>query len=332
MELPAGAQSSCGRLIDHSHVPDFEVRLAVKVALTVVYALILVAGVVGNSVTVQTTRVLRAKGYLQKGVAAHMVSLACSDLLVLLLGMPVELLAVIWFPFSSRYGQVSCKVYCFLLEACSYATIFHVATLTLERYLAICHPFRFKAVSGTRMVTLMIAFAWLTAVGVGLPLIFAMGAEYPLSPVSGRRPHCNTSSPSHGSGNFTLCTNLHTKWTAFQASIFTAFAAYVVVLTSVAFMCRKMMLILMVTKKRTLPVKSEPGAEVADEMTKTSSSEARSARKQTIVFLALNPGVSPTRAPCLDICRASLPEPWFACRMPGTCRSLPEIVSWMTAA
>ncbi|XP_077129547.1 G-protein coupled receptor 39 isoform X2 [Ranitomeya variabilis] len=278
-------EESCGHLIDHSHIPDFEVRLVVKVSLTVIYGIILLAGIVGNSVTIQTTKVLRDKGYLQKGVTDHMISLACSDLLVILLGMPVELFSVIWFPFSSTYGNITCKVYCFLFEACSYATIFHVATLSFERYMAICYPFRFKALSGTRIVKLMICFAWLTSVCVALPLIFAMGAEYPLSPMSGRRSHCNTSTPSHWSGNFTLCTNLHSKWTAFQASIFTAFAVYIVVLASVAFMCRNMMLVLMVAKKGTITVKRQPGADVANEMTKSSSSEARSARKQTIVFL-----------------------------------------------
>ncbi|KAM3917285.1 G-protein coupled receptor 39 [Leptodactylus fuscus] len=281
------APDPCGHLIDHSHIPDFEVRLIVKISLTVIYGLILLAGIVGNSVTIQTTKVLRDKGYLQKGVTEHMISLACSDLLVILLGMPVELYSVIWFPFSSTYGNVTCKVYCFLFETCSYATIFHVATLSFERYMAICHPFRFKAVSGTWVVKVMICFAWLTAVCVALPLIFAMGAEYPLSPMSGRRSLCNSSTPYHLNGNYTLCTNLHSKWAAFQASIFSGFAVYIVVLAAVAFMCRKMMVILMLTKKGTISVKGQSRISGSNEMTKSNSTEAKSARKQTILFLGL---------------------------------------------
>ncbi|KAM5152080.1 G-protein coupled receptor 39 [Mantella aurantiaca] len=281
------AEDHCAKYIDHSHVPDFEVKLIVKISLTVLYGIILLAGIIGNSVTIRTTKVLRDKGYLQKGVTDHMISLACSDLLVILLGMPVELYSVIWFPLSSTYGNITCKVYCFLFEACSYATIFHVATLSFERYMAICHPFRFKVISGTRAVKLMICFAWLTSVCVALPLIFAMGAEYPLRPVTGRRSHCNVSAAHHLTSNFTLCTNLHAKWTAFQASIFSAFIVYIVILASVAFMCRKMMMTLMVAKKGTLTVKGSPGSSVTNEMTKTNSSEARSARKQTIIFLGL---------------------------------------------
>nr|DBA20300.1 TPA: hypothetical protein GDO54_016008 [Pyxicephalus adspersus] len=279
------AEDHCADLIDHSHVPDFEVQLAVKIALTVLYGIILLAGIIGNSVTIQTTKLLRDKGYLQKGVTDHMISLACSDLLVILLGMPVELYSMIWFPFSSTYGNITCKIYCFLFEACSYATIFHVATLSFERYMAICHPFRFKLVSGTRAVKLMLCFAWLTSVCVALPLIFAMGAEYPLSPVFGRRSECNVSTSYHLTANITLCTNLHSKWTAFQASIFSAFVVYIVVLVSVAFMCRKMMVILMVAKKGTLTVKGPPGTVQTNEMTKSNNPEAKSARKQTIIFL-----------------------------------------------
>ncbi|KAM4627067.1 G-protein coupled receptor 39 [Discoglossus pictus] len=305
------AQDPCGQLIDHTHVPDFEVRLAVKISMTVLYGLILLAGILGNSVTIQTTKVLRDKGYLQRGVTDHMVSLACSDLLVLLLGMPVELYSVIWFPLSSTYGNVTCKIYCFLFDACSYATVFHVATLSFERYMAICHPFRFQVVSGSKAVKMMIGFAWVTSVCVALPLIFAMGAEYPLSPpTTGYRSHTNCSRKSSyhltHHYNVTLCTNLSSQWTVFQSSIFSAFIVYILVLGSVAFMCRKMMVTLMATKKGTVTVKGQQGA-----MTKSSSPEAKAARKQTTVFLGL---IVVTLAVCwmpnqiLRIMAASIPK------------------------
>lgn len=82
--------SDCSPLIDHSHVPEFEVALWVKITLALIYICIFVAGLLGNSITIKVTRILQRKGYLQKEVTDHMVSLACSDLLVILLGMPVE--------------------------------------------------------------------------------------------------------------------------------------------------------------------------------------------------------------------------------------------------
>nr|XP_033802516.1 G-protein coupled receptor 39 [Geotrypetes seraphini] len=287
-------QDPCEDLIDHSHVPDFEVQLGVKITLTVLYGLIFLAGILGNSITIQTTKVLQNKGYLQKGVADHMISLACSDLLVLLLGMPVELYSLIWFPFSSSHGDVTCKIYCFLFEACSYATVFHVATLSFERYIAICHPFKFKSISGSCTVKIMITFAWVTAVCVALPFIFSMGTEYPLAPVEGQRivRECNGSSSSrhlYPGGiptNATICTSLSSKWVVFQASIFSAFVVYTLVLASVGFMCRKMMKALLPSENGAMTVKGQKGS-TAGYMTKNTSSEARSARKQIIVFLGL---------------------------------------------
>ncbi|XP_030065832.1 G-protein coupled receptor 39 [Microcaecilia unicolor] len=286
-------QDPCADLIDHSHVLDFEVKLGVKIALTVLYGLIFLAGILGNSITIRATMVLQNKGYLQKGVADHMISLACSDLLVILLGMPVELYSLIWFPFSTSHGNITCKIYCFLFEACSYATVFHVATLSFERYIAICHPFKFKSISGSCTVKIMITFAWVTAVCVALPFIFSMGTEYPLEPVEGQRMvrECNRSSSRHlyAGGipsNTTICTSLSSKWVVFQSSIFSAFIVYILVLASVGFMCRKMMKALLLAKNGAMTVKGKTGS-TAGYMTKNTSSEARSARKQTIVFLGL---------------------------------------------
>ncbi|CAL8240789.1 unnamed protein product [Merluccius merluccius] len=244
---------------------------SVKIFLTVLYSFILVTGIVGNAVTVRVTQVLRRNGYLQKNVTDHMVSLACSDLLVLIIGMPVELYSAIWFPFSSSSGDAYCKVYNFLFEACSYATILNVATLSFERYMAICHPFRFKALAGRRTSSL-IAFAWLTSVLVALPLLFATGTQGHLL--------ARQSVPDQ---NVTFCTNLKERWLMYRVSIAGAFAVYMVVLVGVAVMCRAMVLVL---RKPMGPVAA--GANGSTEPPpKHESSRVRTARKQTIIFLGL---------------------------------------------
>ncbi|NXN26738.1 GPR39 protein, partial [Nycticryphes semicollaris] len=285
------SSSDCSHLIDHSHVPEFEVSLWVKITLAAVYVCIFVAGILGNSITIKTTRILQKKGYLQKEVTHHMVSLACSDLLVILLGMPVEFFSAIWSPFSTPYGDVACKLYCFLFEACSYATVLHVATLSFERYVAICHPFKFKAVSGPRTVKLLIAFVWGTSVIVALPLLFAMGVEDPLKNIEGYqgRSACVKPTDSHLSQfrkNMTICTNLSSKWSVFQASIFSAFAVYIIVLGSVAFMCHSMMKTLMIHKEGTVAVKGGPRHQ-EQYLRKSESLEGKSSRRQITLFLGL---------------------------------------------
>ncbi|NWW51416.1 GPR39 protein, partial [Pedionomus torquatus] len=284
--------SDCSHLIDHSHVSEFEVSLWIKITLASVYVCIFVAGILGNSITIKTTRILQKKGYLQKEVTDHMVSLACSDLLVILMGMPMEFFSAIWSPFSTPNGNVACKLYYFLFEACSYATVLHVATLSFERYVAICHPFKFKAVSGPRAVKLLIAFVWGTSVIVALPLLFAMGTEYPLENIEGYEGEtaCDKPTARHlitpFKENMTICTSLSSKWSVFQASIFSAFAVYIIVLGSVAFMCHSMMKTLMIHKEGTVAVKGGPRRQ-EQYLRKNESSEGKSSRRQITLFLGL---------------------------------------------
>ncbi|NXP54383.1 GPR39 protein, partial [Heliornis fulica] len=292
--------SDCSHLIDHSHVPEFEVSVWIKITLASVYACIFVAGILGNSITIKVTRILQKKGYLQKEVTDHMVSLACSDLLVILLGMPMEFFSAIWIPFSTPNGNVACKLYYFLFEACSYATVLNVATLSFERYVAICHPFKFKAVSGARTVKLLIAFVWGTSAVVALPLLFAMGTEYPLEIIEGYQSvtACPKSASVHHlpelKHNMTICTNLSSKWSVFQASIFSAFAVYIIVLGSVTFMSHSMMKALMINKKGTVAVKG--GLRHQEQyLRKSESSDSKSSRRQIILFLGL---IVPTLAIC----------------------------------
>ncbi|XP_055428827.1 G-protein coupled receptor 39 isoform X2 [Bubalus kerabau] len=275
----------CSQVIDHSHVPEFEVATWIKITLILVYLVIFVVGILGNSVTIRVTQVLQKKGYLQKEVTDHMVSLACSDILVFLIGMPMEFYSIIWNPLTTPSYTVSCKVHTFLFEACSYATLLHVLTLSFERYIAICHPFRYKAMSGPCQVKLLIGFVWVTSALVALPLLFAMGVEYPLVNVPSHWGlTCNRSRTHHQeqpeSSNMSICTNLSSRWTVFQSSIFGAFVVYLVVLVSVAFMCWSMMQVLRRSKQGTLAAQGQQL-----QLRKLESQESRSARRQTIIFL-----------------------------------------------
>ncbi|KAL2774447.1 G-protein coupled receptor 39 [Daubentonia madagascariensis] len=284
---PSSPGSDCSHVIDHSHVPEFEVSTWLKITLILVYLVIFVVGILGNSITIRVTQVLQKKGYLQKQVTDHMVSLACSDILVFLIGMPMEFYSIIWNPLTTPSYTLSCKLHTFLFEACSYATLLHVLTLSFERYVAICHPFRYKAVSGPCQVKLLIGFVWITSALVALPLLFAMGIEYPLVNVPSHRGlTCNRSRTRHHeqpeNSNMSICTNLSSRWTVFQSSIFSAFVVYLVVLLSVGFMCWNMMQVLMRSK---VGSQADSGRQL--QLRKAESEESRTARRQTIIFLRL---------------------------------------------
>ncbi|MBN3307405.1 G-protein coupled receptor 39 [Amia ocellicauda] len=272
-------KEDCLQYMNRDLVHGFEPKLTIKILLTVLYAFIFLVGITGNSITIKVTQVLLKNGYLQKSVTDHMVSLACSDLLVLLLGMPVEMYSVIWFPFSTASGNASCKIYHFLFETCSYATIFNVATLSFERYIAICHPFKYKSLSGSRTIKLIVS-VWVASVLVALPLLFTTGIEDPLEQEEMIDVSMVQFCPMQKS-NRTICTNLLSMWTVYRASIFSAFIVYVMVLVSVTFMCRKMMKVLMGAKAGNKKQKD------VQYLPKHESSQSKASRKQTILFLGL---------------------------------------------
>ncbi|XP_041663397.1 G-protein coupled receptor 39 [Cheilinus undulatus] len=257
-------------IADEKDWHELEPNYPVKIFLTVFYSLILLTGIVGNSVTIRVTQILKRNGYLQKNVTDHMVSLACSDLLVLIIGMPVELYSATWFPFTSASGNAPCKIYNFLFEACSYATILNVATLSFERYTAICHPFQFKALGGRR-TTGLITFAWLASFLIALPLLIATGTQ-------GHIPYL-AETPVQ---NLTFCTNLREHWVMYRVSIFMAFLIYMIVLICVAFMCRAMILVLRRPLGSIDDVINRPVRVPIHE-----NQKAKMARKQTIIFLGL---------------------------------------------
>ncbi|KAJ8415224.1 hypothetical protein AAFF_G00009220 [Aldrovandia affinis] len=254
---------------------ELEQPQEMKVFLTILYSAMLLMGIVGNGITIKVSQILLKKGYLQKNVTDHMVSLACSDLLVLLIGLPVELYSAIWFPFSPSSGNAACKAYNFLFEACSYATILNVATLSFERYIAICHPFKYKSLSGTRTVRLII-FAWIASALVALPLPFATGTEDPADILE-----IDNESLAEDVRNLTFCTNLKDRWDMYRSSVFMAFVVYVAVLTSVGFMCRRMIRVLEGAKVRS----ARPDANSMAVLPKHESSKVKASRKQTIMFL-----------------------------------------------
>ncbi|KAM8790779.1 G-protein coupled receptor 39 [Rhynchonycteris naso] len=287
MASPGGPSSDCSHVIDHSHIPEFEVATWIKITLILVNLIIFVVGILGNSVTIRVTQVLQKNGYLQKEVTDHMVSLACSDILVFLIGMPMEFYSIIWSPLTRPSYDLSCKLHNFLFEACSYATLLHVLTLSFERYVAICHPFRYKAVSGPCQVKLLIGFVWVTSTLVALPLLFAMGVEYPLVHVHNHRGlSCNRSLTRHHqqpeTSNMSICTSLSSRWMVFQSSIFSAFIVYLVVLVAVAFMCWNMMQVLRRSKQGTVAWQGQQA-----QLRKSESELSRAARRQTILFLRL---------------------------------------------
>lgn len=156
---------------------DLEVNTDVysKVIVTVIYVALFAVGSLGNSVTLYTLLTKKTLQNLQSTVHYHLASLAVSDLLILVLSMPIELYNFIWFHHPWVFGDAVCRGYYFLRDSCSYATALNIASLSVERYMAICHPFKAKSIMSRSRTKKLISAMWIASFALATPMLFIMG-------------------------------------------------------------------------------------------------------------------------------------------------------------
>ncbi|XP_043911212.1 G-protein coupled receptor 39-like [Protopterus annectens] len=269
--------TSSDALCSTSDAPQKLISLSfnAKITVSVVYGVLFMMGVYGNVVVMKVIRVLRKRTCIQQTVNYHMTSMACSDLLILIIGIPTELHAIIWCPSPWPTGNLGCKCFYFIWEVSSYATIFNILAFSIERYLAICHPLQLKQMSRTRTKKL-ITLVWLAAVVFGVPILFSIGIEDALMPFQ----NSGESRPP-----IWICTNISSQKGIFRTAIYTSFSLYLLVLLLVAVTCQQMMRKLLTDKSGSLRVKTINGSVQDLPMSGDAGGHRTSARQQTIVML-----------------------------------------------
>lgn len=140
------------------HSPDF-------LPVCVMYLAIFLVGVLGNSLTCAI--ILRYR-VMQTPTNFYLLSLAVSDLLVLLLGLPLELYEM-WqnYPFLLR--ESGCYFRTFLFETVCFASVLNVTALSVERYLAVVHPLKVKCTATRSHVKKVIVMLWALALLCAVP-------------------------------------------------------------------------------------------------------------------------------------------------------------------
>uniref|UniRef100_A0A673K7X1 Neurotensin receptor type 1-like n=1 Tax=Sinocyclocheilus rhinocerous TaxID=307959 RepID=A0A673K7X1_9TELE len=154
---------------------DVNTDIYSKVLVTVIYLVLFTIGCLGNSITMYTLLTKKSLQNLQSTVHYHLASLAISDLLILILCMPIELYNFIWVHHPWAFGEAVCKGYYFLRDGCSYATAFNIASLSVERFMAICHPFKAKSIMSRSRTKKLISAMWVASFLLATPMLFTMG-------------------------------------------------------------------------------------------------------------------------------------------------------------
>lgn len=140
-------------------------RSPVFLPICLTYLVIFLVGVVGN---VLTCTVIARNKVMWTPTNYYLFSLAVSDLLVLLLGMPLELYEL-WQNYPFLFGKGGCYFKTFLFETMCLASILNVTALSIERYIAVVHPLRAKSVVTRTHAKRVILTVWGVSVLCAVP-------------------------------------------------------------------------------------------------------------------------------------------------------------------
>lgn len=145
--------------------------LTTVIPMTLIYSVLLVSGVVGN---VCTCIVIARNRYMHTATNYYLFSLAVSDLLLLVLGLPQELYQL-WQRHPYVFGEAFCVLRGLTSETSTNASILTITAFTIERYVAICHPLRAHTMSKLSRAVKFVVAIWILSAACAVPVAIQFG-------------------------------------------------------------------------------------------------------------------------------------------------------------
>ncbi|XP_053698747.1 pyrokinin-1 receptor-like [Sabethes cyaneus] len=145
--------------------------ICIILPITICYCFIFVAGILGN---LAICIVIAKNRSMHTATNYYLFNLAVSDFLLLLFGMPQEVYGT-WYPYAYPFNQVACIITGLLSETATNATVLTITSFTVERYIAICHPFRSHTMSKLSRAIKFVIAIWIVAFGLATPQALQFG-------------------------------------------------------------------------------------------------------------------------------------------------------------
>lgn len=145
--------------------------LYIVLPITIIYSVIFITGLLGN---IFTCIVIVRNKSMHTATNYYLFSLAISDLLLLISGMPQEIY-FIWSKWPYVFGYAFCVMRGLAAETSTNASVLTITLFTIERYLAICHPFVSHQMSKLSRATRHVLWLWIVAFGTALPQALEFG-------------------------------------------------------------------------------------------------------------------------------------------------------------
>ncbi|KYN04891.1 PREDICTED: neuromedin-U receptor 2-like [Cyphomyrmex costatus] len=156
------------------NVLDRRDSLYIVLPVTVIYVVIFFTGLIGN---ISTCVVIARNKSMHTATNYYLFSLAVSDLLLLVFGLPPEMY-YIWSHFPYIFGETFCIIQSFASETSANATVLTITAFTIERYVAICHPFISHTMSKLSRAIKFVVAIWLLALCLAVPQAIQFGIVY----------------------------------------------------------------------------------------------------------------------------------------------------------
>ncbi|XP_063362638.1 pyrokinin-1 receptor-like isoform X1 [Cydia amplana] len=145
----------------------------IVIPITIMYSIIFVTGLFGNIFTCLV--IIRNKS-MHTATNYYLFSLAISDLLLLISGMPQEMYSI-WSKWPYVFGPAFCLIRGLAAETSTNASVLTITLFTIERYLAICHPFVSHKMSKLSRATRHVVALWVAALTLALPQALQFGVR-----------------------------------------------------------------------------------------------------------------------------------------------------------
>nr|CAD7449587.1 unnamed protein product [Timema bartmani] len=143
----------------------------IVIPITILYAVVFFTGVVGNAVT---CIVIARNKHMRTATNYYLFSLAVSDLLLLVSGLPQEMYSI-WSRYPYVFGEVFCVLRGLAAETSTNASVLTITAFTVERYVAICHPFLSHTMSKLSRAVKLILAIWVVALAFAIPQAIQFG-------------------------------------------------------------------------------------------------------------------------------------------------------------
>ncbi|GFY55491.1 pyrokinin-1 receptor [Trichonephila inaurata madagascariensis] len=144
------------------------------IPMTIVYTIIFLTGIIGN---VCTCIVISKNRYMHTATNYYLFSLAVSDLLLLILGLPQDI-NHLWSKYPYLFGEVFCIIRGWSSETSTNASILTITAFTVERYLAICHPLKAHTMSRLSRAIKFIILIWICSALAAITMGYQLGIIY----------------------------------------------------------------------------------------------------------------------------------------------------------